>query len=66
MTSRLEIFTNVPVMFIVQLLGPSLLRCESSMDVTVVVVLASRIQDLLSKLHPRFDSSIILKKELIY
>ena len=33
-------------MFIVQLLGPSGRRCESSMDVTVMVELASRIQDL--------------------
>ena len=33
-------------MFIVQLLGPSRRRWKSSMDVTVVVELASRIQDL--------------------
>ena len=33
-------------MFIVQLLGPSGRRWKSSMDVTVVVELASRIQDL--------------------
>ena len=33
-------------MFIVQLLGPSGCRWKSSMDVTVVVELASRIQDL--------------------
>ena len=33
-------------MFVVQLLGPSRARCKSSMDVTVVVELASRIQDL--------------------
>ena len=33
-------------MFIVQLLGPSGRQCESSMDVTVMVELASRIQDL--------------------
>ena len=33
-------------MFIVQLLGLSRRRCESSMDVTVVVELAFRIQDL--------------------
>ena len=33
-------------MFIVQLLGPSGRRKKSSMDVTVVVELASRIQDL--------------------
>ena len=34
-------------MFVVQLLGPSGARWKSSMDVTVVVELASRIQDLL-------------------
>ena len=34
-------------MFVVQLLGPSGRRCKSSMDMTVVVELASRIQDLL-------------------
>src|SRR6185503_3665427 len=45
-TSRLEIFTNVQVMFVVQLLVPSGGRWKSSMDVTVVVELASRIQDL--------------------
>ena len=33
-------------MFIVQLLGPSGARWKSSMDVTIVVELASRIQDL--------------------
>ena len=33
-------------MFIFQLLGPSGRRWKSSMDVTVVVELASRIQDL--------------------
>ena len=33
-------------MFVVQLLGPSGARWKSSMDVTVVVELASRIQDL--------------------
>ena len=33
-------------MFIVQLLSPSGRRWKSSMDVTVVVELASRIQDL--------------------
>ena len=33
-------------MFIVQLLGLSGRRCESSMDVTVVVELASRMKDL--------------------
>ena len=33
-------------MFIVQLMCLSRRRCESSMDVTVVVELASRIQDL--------------------
>ena len=33
-------------MFIVQLLGPSECRWKSSMDVTVMVELASRIQDL--------------------
>ena len=33
-------------MFVVQLLGPSGHRWKSSMDVTVVVELASRIQDL--------------------
>ena len=39
-------FTNVQVMFVVQLLGPSGARWKSSIDVTVVVELASRIQDL--------------------
>ena len=34
-------------MFIFQLLGPSGRRWKSSMDVTVVVELASRIQDLI-------------------
>ena len=34
-------------MFVVQLLVPSGGRCKSSMDVTVVVELASRIQDLI-------------------
>ena len=34
-------------MFVVQLLGPSGARWKSSMNVTVVVELASRIQDLL-------------------
>ena len=33
-------------MFVVQLLGPSGRRWKSSMDVTVMVELASRIQDL--------------------
>ena len=33
-------------MFIVQLLGPSGRRWKSSMDVTIIVELASRIQDL--------------------
>ena len=33
-------------MFVVKLLGPSGRRWKSSMDVTVVVELASRIQDL--------------------
>ena len=33
-------------MFIVQLMCLSRRRCESSMDVTIVVELASRIQDL--------------------
>ena len=33
-------------MFVVQLLGPSGARWKSYMDVTVVVELASRIQDL--------------------
>ena len=33
-------------MFVVQLLGPSGRRWKSYMDVTVVVELASRIQDL--------------------
>ena len=33
-------------MFVVQILGPAGARCKSSMDVTVVVELASRIQDL--------------------
>ena len=33
-------------MFVVQLLGPSRRRWKSSMDVIVVVELASRIQDL--------------------
>ena len=33
-------------MFIVQLLGPSGRRWKTSMDVTVMVELASRIQDL--------------------
>ena len=33
-------------MFIVQLMGPSRRRWKFSMDVTVVVELASRIQDL--------------------
>ena len=42
-TSRLEMFTNVQVMFVV----PSGARWKSSMDVTVVVELASRIQDLI-------------------
>ena len=42
----LKIFTNVQVMFAVQLLVPSGGRWKSSMDVTVVVELASRIQDL--------------------
>ena len=40
-------FTNVQVMFIVQLLGPSGARWKSSIDATVVVELASRIQDLI-------------------
>ena len=34
-------------MFVVQLLGPSGARWKSSMDVTVMVELASRIQDLI-------------------
>ena len=34
-------------MFIVQLLGPSGRRWKSSMDVTVMVELASRIRDLI-------------------
>ena len=34
-------------MFVVQLLGPSGRQWKSSMDVTVVVELASRIQDLI-------------------
>ena len=42
----LKIFTNVQVMFSVQLLVPSGGRWNSSMDVTVVVELASSIQDL--------------------
>ena len=47
MTSSLEIFTNIQVMFIAQVLGPSQHRCRLlSIDVTVVVELASRIQDL--------------------
>ena len=46
MTSRLQIFTNVQVMFIVQMLGPSQRRSGYSIDMTVVVELASRIQDL--------------------
>ena len=46
MTSRLEILTNVQVMFIVQMLGPSQRRSGYSIDMTVVVELASRIQDL--------------------
>ena len=33
-------------MFVVQLLGPSVRQWKSSMDVTVMVELASRIQDL--------------------
>ena len=43
---HLEIFTNVQIMFVVQLLGPSGRQWKSSMDVTAVVELASRIQDL--------------------
>ena len=46
MISRLEIFINVQVMFIVQVLGPSRRRSGHSIDVTIVVELASRIQDL--------------------
>ena len=42
----MEIFTNVQVMFVVQLLGPSGARRKSSIDVTVVVELTSRIQDV--------------------
>ena len=45
--SCLEIFTNVQVMLAVQLLVPSGGRWKSSIDVTVVVELAFRIQDLL-------------------
>ena len=41
-----KILTNVQVMFAVQLLVPSGGRWKSSMDVTIVVELASRIQDL--------------------
>ena len=40
------------VMFIVQLLGPSWRRSGHSIDVTVVVELATRIQDL-SQNEPR-------------
>jgi len=46
MTSRLEIFTNIQVMFIVQIMGPSRRRSGHSIDMTVMVELASRIQDL--------------------
>jgi len=42
-------------MFIVQLMCLSRRRCESSMDVTIVVELASRIQDL-----PRNESRELL------
>ena len=47
MTSRLEIFTYIQVMFIVQVLGPSRRRSGHSIDMTIMVELASRIQDLL-------------------
>ena len=46
MISRLEIITNIQVTFIMQVLGPSRRRSGYSIDVTVVVELASRIQDL--------------------
>ena len=46
MTSRLEIFTNIQVMFIVQIMGPSRRRSGHSIDMTVVVELAFRIPDL--------------------
>ena len=39
-------------MFVVQLLVPSGARWKSSMDVTVVVELASRIQDLVACYTP--------------
>ena len=47
MTSRLEIISNIQVTFLMQLLGPSRRRCGwLPTNVTVVVELASRIQDL--------------------
>ena len=41
-TSRLEIFTNIQVMFIVQVLAPHDVEADT-VDVTVVVELASKI-----------------------
>ena len=46
MTSRLKIFTNIQVMFILQLLIPQEFE-EDTIDVFVMVELASKIQDLL-------------------